>query len=156
MDAAPLGVNDEVTTSKEYMQLWRNTDKPKAPFNLTPYAVTLNDIPTGLRPYLAPTDCRLRTDMRAFEDADYEAAQRLKTLNEEFQRETRKLRAEGKIPQHEPRWFTDQVDADSGERVWVPKRATDGEVKFWAEREVEGHKNGQKWPEVDEIFKAHE
>jgi hypothetical protein len=122
--SAPLDVDTQVVPSqKEYLLLWRNSEKPKAPFNLTPYAITLvsvpanitglinadlnlqNDIPTGLRPYLCPTDCRLRTDQRAFENAEYDRAQgcvrrsianlheltsdyRLKTMNEEKQRST--------------------------------------------------------------------
>ena len=62
-------------SQKEYLLLWRNSEKPKAPFNLTPYACTLNDIPQGLEEYLCPTDCRLRTDQRAFENAEYDKAQ---------------------------------------------------------------------------------
>lgn len=135
------------------MQLWKNTQKPKAPFNLTPYAMTLNDIPQGLEEYLAPTDCRLRTDQRAFENAEYDRAQALKTANEEKQRETRRLRAEGRMPQHEARWFTAVTDQDTGERLWEPKRADDGEVLFWHEREEQGAQpQGQKWPEVEHIF----
>ncbi|KAK8853109.1 hypothetical protein IAR55_003810 [Kwoniella newhampshirensis] len=134
--AAPLDVDTTFhQNQKEYILLWRNSEKPKAPFNLTPFAVTLNDIPNGLRPYLAPTDCRLRTDQRAFENAEYDRAQGLKTLNEEKQRNTRKARAEGRLPPHEPRWFEETSDPDSGERLWEPKRASDGEVKFWKERE---------------------
>nr|XP_019044285.1 oxysterol-binding protein [Kwoniella bestiolae CBS 10118]OCF23215.1 oxysterol-binding protein [Kwoniella bestiolae CBS 10118] len=134
--SAPLEVDTTFhPTQKEYLLLWRNSEKPKAPFNLTPFAVTLNDIPGDLKRYLAPTDCRLRTDQRAFENAEYDRAQELKTLNEEKQRTTRKLRAEGKLPPHEARWFDAITDADSGERLWIPKRAEDGEVKFWHERE---------------------
>ncbi|OXC70624.1 hypothetical protein AYX13_00601 [Cryptococcus neoformans] len=120
---------------KEYILLWRNSEKPKAPFNLTPFAITLNDIPKGLGEYLCPTDCRLRTDQRAFENAEYDRAQGLKTLNEEKQRNTRKLRAEGKLPPHEPRWFNATVDDDTCERLWEPKRAENGEVAFWSVRE---------------------
>lgn len=120
---------------KEYILLWRNSEKPKAPFNLTPFAITLNDIPKGLGEYLCPTDCRLRTDQRAFENAEYDRAQGLKTLNEEKQRNTRKLRAEGKLPPHEPRWFNATVDDDTRERLWEPKRAENGEVAFWSVRE---------------------
>jgi hypothetical protein len=29
------------TSQKECLLLWRNSEKPPAPFNLTPYAVTL-------------------------------------------------------------------------------------------------------------------
>ncbi|KAL1409960.1 hypothetical protein Q8F55_003959 [Vanrija albida] len=148
-----LDVNEQVEDTDEYIQLWRNTKKPPAPFNLTPYALTLNDIPKGLEEYLAPTDCRLRTDQRAFENAEYDKAQMLKSANEEKQRETRRLRAEGIIPPHEPRWFTSETDKDSGERVWIPKRADDGEVKFWHDREEQGPKpDGEKWTEVDHIF----
>ncbi|KAE8539551.1 hypothetical protein D1P53_004653 [Cryptococcus gattii VGV] len=120
---------------KEYILLWRNSEKPKAPFNLTPFAITLNDIPQGLEEYLCPTDCRLRTDQRAFENAEYDRAQGLKTLNEEKQRHTRKLRAEGKLPPHEPKWFSATVDDDTRERLWEPKRAENGEVAFWSIRE---------------------
>lgn len=39
---APLEVNTQVGDSqKEYILLWRNSEKPKEPFNLTPYAITL-------------------------------------------------------------------------------------------------------------------
>jgi hypothetical protein len=74
---------------------------------------------------------------------------RLKTANEEKQRATRKARAEGRLPPHEPRWFTSTTDEDTCERLWQPKRAEDGEVKFWHEREEapEGH-----WDGVDHIF----
>lgn len=84
----------ENQAQKEYILLWRNSEKPKAPFNLTPFAITLvgslrnikyrliltlvwlqNDIPKGLGEYLCPTDCRLRTDQRAFENAEYDRAQ---------------------------------------------------------------------------------
>jgi hypothetical protein len=40
--SAPLEVNTQVGDSqKEYLLLWRNSEKPKEPFNLTPYAITL-------------------------------------------------------------------------------------------------------------------
>lgn len=150
----PLAATQEVEAdADEYMLLWKNTKKPKAPFNLTPYAITLNDIPAGLEQYLCPTDCRLRTDQRAFENAEYDRAQMLKSANEDKQRETRRLRAEGKLPPHEPRWFTATTEPDSGERLWEPKRADDGEVKFWREREVQGQKPPDaKWDGVEHIF----
>lgn len=75
---------------------------------------------------------------------------RLKSANEELQRSTRKARAEGRLPPHEPRWFTSSTEPDSGERVWEPKRTESGEVLFWAEREKaaqSGH-----WEGVEPIF----
>ncbi|ORX40701.1 Oxysterol-binding protein-domain-containing protein [Kockovaella imperatae] len=145
--SAPLDADAKFAPSqKEYLLLWRKTESPKSPFNLTQFAISLNDIPEGLEPYLCPTDCRLRTDQRAFENAEYDLAQELKTANEDKQRMTRKLRAEGKVPPHEPRWFEPATEADTNERVWLPKRAEDGEVKFWAEREK------KDWSDVEHIF----
>lgn len=67
-----LGADDDLPRKEtpEYILLWRNTPKPAAPFNLSPFAVTLNDVPVGLKELLPPTDCRLRPDQRAFENAD--------------------------------------------------------------------------------------
>ncbi|KIJ15782.1 hypothetical protein PAXINDRAFT_114163 [Paxillus involutus ATCC 200175] len=107
----------------EYILLWRNSDKPPAPFNLTPFAITLNDCPEDtLQPLLCPTDCRLRPDQRAFEMGKYERANDLKVKQEEKQRATRKAREEGRLPGHQPRWFTAETDGDTGDRVWTPSR----------------------------------
>lgn len=139
----------------EYILLWRNSEKPEgSPFNLTPFAITLNDCPLDtLKPYVAPTDCRLRVDQRAFELGLYELANELKQRQEEKQRSIRKAREEGKMKPHEPRWFTADTDGDTGERVWTPQRSEDGRVEYWAERErvyVEG--GSCSWKEVDGIF----
>jgi hypothetical protein len=40
----------------------------------------------------------------------------------------------------------DTRDADTGERLWEPKRAENGEVMFWAEREK------ADWSGVEHIF----
>ncbi|CAD6572572.1 MAG: hypothetical protein TREMPRED_000577 [Tremellales sp. Tagirdzhanova-0007] len=149
--SAPLDADTKFQPSqKEYLLLWRNSEKPKAPFNLTPFAITLNDIPSGLDGYLCPTDCRLRTDQRAFENAEYDRAQELKSLNEDLQRNTRKARAEGRLPPHEARWFSETTDPDSHERLWEPRRAENGEVLFWVEREKAGREG--VWQGVDHIF----
>jgi len=36
--------DEAIAPSPEHLLLWRNTSKPPAPFNLTPFAITLNDI----------------------------------------------------------------------------------------------------------------
>jgi hypothetical protein len=74
----------------------------------------------------------------------------LKTANEEKQRLTRKIRAEGKLPPHEPRWFSPTTDEDTQEKLWQPRRDEKGEVLFWSCREEAG-KTGQ-WDGVDTIF----
>ncbi|KAF8552182.1 hypothetical protein OG21DRAFT_1466159 [Imleria badia] len=137
----------------EYILLWRNSEKPLAPFNLTPYAITLNDCPEDtLKPFLCPTDCRLRPDQRAFETGKYERANELKEMQEEKQRATRRAREDGRLPPHRPRWFTAETDGDTGERVWTPSRV--GNVlEYWVERERVWRQGGRgAWKDVDPIF----
>ncbi|KAJ6480363.1 Oxysterol-binding protein-domain-containing protein [Mycena sanguinolenta] len=142
------------SATPEYILLWRNSDKPEgSPFNLTPFAITLNDCPSTLKPYLCPTDCRLRPDQRAFEMGKYEIANGLKNDQEEKQRATRKLREQGELPPHKPRWFTAETDGDTGERVWAPSRLDDGSMEYWAERERVWKMGGnQPWTDVAPIF----
>jgi hypothetical protein len=143
------------SATPEYLLLWQNSEKPEgSPFNLTPFAITLNDCPLDtLKPYLAPTDCRLRVDQRAFELGLYELANDLKQRQEEKQRAIRKAREEGKMAPHRPRWFTAETDGDTGERVWTPHRSADGVVEYWVEREDVYAKGGYlPWKDVENIF----
>lgn len=154
---------------EEYLLLWKNSPKPKMPFNLSPFAVTLNDLPgdklstlnpverSDLKPWLPKTDCRLRPDQRAFEIGLYDLANDLKIRNEEKQRHTRKLREIGKIDKHKPRWFIPTTDKDTGERVWQPTRSDDGVIEYWNERECVGNSklNGKQrdFKNVDDVSK---
>ncbi|KAI0320663.1 Oxysterol-binding protein-domain-containing protein, partial [Amylostereum chailletii] len=140
--------------ARECILLWRNSEKPPAPFNLTPYAITLNDCPKDtLKPYLAPTDCRLRPDQRAFEMGKFELANELKQKQEEFQRVTRKAREEGRLPEHRPRWFRAETEGDTGERVWTPSRVNGGKLEYWDEREKVFAAGGKApWKDVEQIF----
>ncbi|QRW05886.1 oxysterol binding protein [Ceratobasidium sp. AG-Ba] len=148
-------VSAKQLSANEYMLLWKNTEKPAAPFNLTPFAITLNDCPADtLLPCLPPTDCRIRPDQRAFEMGRYERANELKSTQEDFQRATRRKRELGELPPHKPRWFSEAVDEDSGERMWVPSKR-EGRIEYWAERERVFRLGGREhvqWDAVDEIF----
>jgi oxysterol-binding protein 1 len=142
------------SATPEYILLWRNSEKPPgSPFNLTPFAITLNDCPKDtLKPFICPTDCRLRPDQRAFEMGKYELANDLKNAQEEHQRATRKARDEGKLPPHKPRWFSAETDGDTGERVWAPSRV-ENVLEYWVEREKVWNARGKTgWTEVDPIF----
>jgi hypothetical protein len=137
--------------------LWKNSEKPMgSPFNLTPFAITLNDCPNDtLKRFICPTDCRLRPDQRAFELGKYEFANELKGQQEDKQRATRRAREEGRLKPHRPRWFTAETEGDTGERVWTPSKL--GSVlEYWAEREKvwKAVVNGAKpeWKDVDPIF----
>ncbi|KAJ7087915.1 Oxysterol-binding protein-domain-containing protein [Mycena belliarum] len=143
------------SVSPEYILLWRNSEKIEgSPFNLTPFAITLNDCPKDtLKPYLCPTDCRLRPDQRAFELGKYEIANTLKNDQEEKQRAIRKMREQGELPPHKPRWFTAETDGDTGERVWTPSRLETGAMEYWSEREKIWKLGGNRpWADVDPIF----
>lgn len=93
---------------------------------------------------------RLRPDQRAFELCRYEHANELKGKQEDKQRETRKLREEGQLPKHKPRWFTAETEPDTGERVWRP-HMVGMSPEYWAEREKVWKKEG-KWDGVEDIF----
>ncbi|KAG2310447.1 hypothetical protein Bca52824_022004 [Brassica carinata] len=41
-------------------------------YNLTSFAITLNELTPGLKEMLPPTDSRLRPDQRHLENGDYE------------------------------------------------------------------------------------
>ncbi|GAC71329.1 hypothetical protein PANT_2d00058 [Moesziomyces antarcticus T-34] len=147
----------------EYLLLWRNSDKPPTPFNLTPFAITLNSCPDDLRPWLAPTDCRLRPDLSAFESGKFDQANDLKQKLENHQRETRRKREQGELPPHEPRWFKRTTDQDTKETLWQPVPAPPNSgpggketTSYWAERHHVGSKKkeGQQadWNNVYHIF----
>lgn len=157
-----------------YILLWKNSVKiPQSPFNLTPFAITLNDVSSLSlrRPFLPPTDCRLRPDQRAFEMGEYDVANGLKMEQEEKQRKTKREREMGVRKGHEPRWFESGTCGDTGERVWMPKKVkvtvrVGGEeeeeeeerVEYWVERErvwkdvKEEKKEEVLWRDVEEIF----
>ena len=153
-----IAVSGTTTPSPEYILLWRNSEKPSgSPFNLTPFAITLNDCPLDtLKPYLCPTDCRLRPDQRAFELGLYDLANELKQAQEEKQRGIRKAREERRMKPHSPRWFTAETDGDTGDRVWEPVRIDGNDeqpLEYWVERERVWKLGGnQEWKDVDNIF----
>ncbi|KAH8920682.1 hypothetical protein BT69DRAFT_1336191 [Atractiella rhizophila] len=148
---------DAVAEDCEAILLWKNSPKPPgSPFNLTPFAITLNGIDDELKHWLPPTDCRLRPDQHAFESGAFEKANNLKSMLEEHQRETRRKREQNLLPPHKPRWFKREKEPDTGEGFWKPLTNTEGDLEYWIERERAGkeRKPGEpaKWRDVDPIF----
>lgn len=84
--------------------VWQVAPRPKVPFNLTQFALTLNGIDDKLKPWLAPTDTRLRPDQRDMENGNYDRAADEKHRVEVKQRQARKYREEHKI-NYVPNWF---------------------------------------------------
>ena len=138
------------------MRLWQNSDKPVgSPFNLTPFAISLNDTNEEIKAWLPPTDCRLRPDQHAFESGSYDEATKLKAMLEDHQRSTRKAREKGEKGEHRPRWFNRRTDQDTGEPFWEPTTGEEGTVEYWEERRRVGvaKKAGEdaEWKGVEAI-----
>lgn len=97
--------------------VWQAAPRPKVPFNLTSFAITLNGIDNNLKRYLPPTDTRLRPDQRAMEDGEYDLASDEKVRVEEKQRAARKRRESTKKP-YEPNWFVKSKHPVTGDDYW--------------------------------------
>ncbi|KAK6506124.1 hypothetical protein TWF506_011047 [Arthrobotrys conoides] len=130
-------------SSTQAFLVWETHERPPAPFNLTPFAISLNYLPEGLKPHLCPTDTRLRPDQRAMEDGEYDFAAEEKNRLEEKQRAKRRER-ETSGEAYKPRWFTKERDETTGEEYWK----TNGE--YWESRDVVG--KGGSWERVPDIF----
>lgn len=88
--------------------LWRKNDPPECPtrYNLTSFAITLNELTPGLKEKLPPTDSRLRPDQRHLECGEYDLANAEKLRLEQKQRQAYKLQEKG----WKPRWFRREND----------------------------------------------
>lgn len=107
--------------------VWKAAPRPKVPFNLTSFAITLNDINSDLKPWIAPTDTRLRPDQRAMEDGRYDEASTEKHRVEEKQRSARKRR-EQNHETYKPNWFVKLKHPVTGDGYWHYND------KYWAMR----------------------
>ncbi|KAL0357835.1 UNVERIFIED_CONTAM: Oxysterol-binding protein-related protein 1D [Sesamum calycinum] len=91
----------------EAVLLWeRDKSVTKTRYNLTPFAISLNELTSGLKEKLPPTDSRLRPDQRHLENGEYELANAEKLRLEQLQRQARKLQDRG----WQPRWFCKDED----------------------------------------------
>ncbi|GMI82894.1 OSBP(oxysterol binding protein)-related protein 1C [Hibiscus trionum] len=91
--------------------LWKRSKPPKNPtrYNLTRFAITLNELTPGLKEKLPPTDSRLRPDQRYLENGEYEMANSEKLRLEQRQRQAGKMQERG----WKPRWFEKEKNKDS-------------------------------------------
>jgi hypothetical protein len=125
--------------------VWEANSRPTGiPFNLTPFVLTLNDVPDRLRPFLAPTDTRLRPDQRAMEDGEYDFAATEKNRLEEKQRKKRRER-EIAGEHFTPRWFQKETCTETGEKFWK----FSGE--YWTSRDAVAQ-GKSKWKGLEDIF----
>ncbi|GFP84355.1 oxysterol-binding protein-related protein 1c [Phtheirospermum japonicum] len=91
--------------------LWKRSKPPKFPtrYNLSRFAITLNELIPGLKEKLPPTDSRLRPDQRCLENGEYEMANAEKLRLEQRQRQARKMQERG----WKPRWFAKDNGSDT-------------------------------------------
>lgn len=118
----------------EAVLLWKCNDPSEFPtrYDLTAFAITLNEITPGLKEKLPPTDSRLRPDQRHLENGEYTLANSEKLRLEEKQRQARKLQETG----WQPRWFRKSKSTNTFEY-------TGG---YWEAREE------RKWDDCPDIF----
>ncbi|KAI9163187.1 Oxysterol-binding protein [Paramyrothecium foliicola] len=135
-----------VDPSQAYL-IWQANPRPKGiPFNLTPFVLTFNHIDDKLRPWIAPTDSRLRPDQRAMEDGEYDRAATEKNRLEENQRARRRQRQE-RGEEFVPAWFS-KVRCDvTGVEYWKSNG------KYWEERERAGPNGSETaWKNLEPIY----
>ncbi|XP_028804389.1 oxysterol-binding protein-related protein 2A [Neltuma alba] len=103
-------VKSKHITSSDASMLWKRTKPPTnlTRYNMTSFAITLNELVPGLKEKLPPTDSRLRPDQRHLENGEYEKANLEKQRLEKRQRMSRKIQENG----WKPKWF--QRDGENG------------------------------------------
>ncbi|GMH31346.1 hypothetical protein Nepgr_033189 [Nepenthes gracilis] len=91
--------------------LWRCSKQPVHPtrYNLTRFAITLNELTIGLEEKLPPTDSRLRPDQRYLENGEFGKANAEKLRLEQRQRQARQMQERG----WKPRWFAKDKQTDT-------------------------------------------
>lgn len=114
--------------------LWKRSKPAEYPtrYNLSSFAITLNELTPELEGNLPPTDSRLRPDQRHLENGAYEKAFAEKLRLEARQRMSSKLQENG----WKPRWF--EKDNETGTYRYVGG--------YWEAREE------NKWEECPDIF----
>ncbi|KAL0909576.1 hypothetical protein M5K25_020457 [Dendrobium thyrsiflorum] len=114
--------------------LWKRSKPPKNPtrYSLTRFAITLNELTSGLKELLPPTDSRLRPDQRCLENGEFDIANAEKLRLEQRQRQARRMQESG----WKPRWFAKDQGSDTYRYIGG----------YWEARE-----KGQ-WDECPDIF----
>ncbi|KAK9713825.1 hypothetical protein RND81_06G053800 [Saponaria officinalis] len=106
-----LGKGKGVNSASKSHLLWRRSKPPEFPtrYNLSRFAITLNELTPGLEENLPPTDSRLRPDQRHLENGEFEKANAEKLRLEQRQRQARKMQERG----WKPRWFAKDKQTDT-------------------------------------------
>ncbi|KAF6816461.1 oxysterol binding protein [Colletotrichum plurivorum] len=145
-DSASIHKGSMSDPNKAFLIWQANPRPPNIPFNLTPFVLTFNHIDDKLRPWIAPTDSRLRPDQRAMEDGEYDFAAEEKNRLEEAQRARRKEREEHGT-EFQPAWFEKTTCEITGASYWKFNG------KYWQQREKAGPEGDPKaWDGLEPIY----
>lgn len=117
-------ISDDFSTSLDIPNsrvLWVINPRPSDSeeyYNFTSFAMSLNEINKDSKSKLAPTDSRLRPDIRLLEEGDLNGSSNEKHRLEEKQREVRKLKRK-KNEVHQPLWFDYKLNEYTKENDWI-------------------------------------
>ncbi|XP_069778693.1 oxysterol-binding protein-related protein 1-like isoform X2 [Narcine bancroftii] len=119
---------DDMPDSSESVQvipgsqlLWRIAPRPpnsEQMYNFTNFAMSLNELNKEMENVIAPTDCRLRPDIKAMENGDIDLASEEKKRLEEKQRAARKHRAKMDT-EWKNKWFHQGPNPYVGASDWL-------------------------------------
>uniref|UniRef100_A0A8C9SQD8 Oxysterol-binding protein n=1 Tax=Scleropages formosus TaxID=113540 RepID=A0A8C9SQD8_SCLFO len=101
--------------------LWRISPRPENSaqmYAFSTFAMQLNELDRGMEGVIPATDCRLRPDMRAFENGDIDFASEEKQRLEEKQRAARKNRSKSG-EDWKTRWFHQGNNPHNGAQDWL-------------------------------------
>ncbi|XP_066152873.1 oxysterol-binding protein-related protein 2 [Euwallacea fornicatus] len=88
-------------------------------YQFTTFAMSLNEVETGMEKTLCPTDSRLRPDIRKLEQGDIDGAAIEKNRLEEKQRDANKRRKSKSTEQYTPRWFSHELNPHTQQDDWI-------------------------------------
>ncbi|CAL8250319.1 unnamed protein product [Arctogadus glacialis] len=114
-------LQETVTVIPGSALLWKIAPRPphsEKMYNFTSFALTLNEMEPGMEGLLAPTDCRLRPDLKAMEDGDLDGAMTEKERLEDKQRAARKERSKEE-EEWSTRWFQTKTNPHTGAEDWL-------------------------------------
>ncbi|KAI5618254.1 oxysterol-binding protein-related protein 3 isoform X1, partial [Silurus asotus] len=112
--------------------IWRTNPMPaeyEQYYGFTKFALELNELDPHTKPFLPPTDTRLRLDQRLLEEGNVESAEAQKQRIEQLQRDRRRVLDENNMA-HQPRFFQKSKDD-----TWVSNNT------YWELRKDPGFSN---------------
>lgn len=104
-------IDAETKQEIKIISRYENPDNYEMQYYFSKYLINCNNLTQDLLKKIAPTDVRLRTDLRAYEHGNIDLASSEKHRLEQNQRTRRKLDADGHEI-FEPKWFNFEIRGD--------------------------------------------